>query len=372
MLLINIFNYYIKLLYKILNYYIFIMKQKGKTKKKNVCFNCDRLPSKKLKTCKIKNIDFSSNDKYIRRPNRSLSTKLPMNFVPRLHPKKSKIKASPLKLNRKKSSHLREYSDYIIDKQFSDEEESFFDVLTESSSSSGEKDESILKKKINDIEIKSCEINEKPKNEINNQEKKEEKKKSSFKSHNKFNKTINNSIQEYKNEDKDLNNEGNLKVNDLNKNIISPSNENKDLEDNDIYRSIRFSSEVSDFKKDEENKNNEVKNIPSIKPFNEEDQQSFANDNIKILRKRMARIRTKTTKEKLKETAEIIHNKMIKNFDMRLENDNEDNTNDEHHNNKRKVTFISNSINTQDDGTSKRKKSMSILEMLKFSQKGKK
>ena len=355
------------------------MEQKEEVKKKKVSFNCERASYKKLKTFEIKKTNFANKEGVIRRPKRSLSTKLPVNFVPRLHPKKSKIKASPLKLNKTKSSKLGKSNCYILDRQLSDEEASCFNVSSDSSSSSSDL---FLQKKINNTKIKSTLINEIPNNE--NQEKKEDGKKlSSLKLYSQ----INNPIKEYENEDLDFSDEENFKNNEgvnqnkdqdqnknqnQNQNKLSPSNEKNNLDDKDIYSSLRFSSEVSNFKL-EEYKNNEDKNI-SVKPFNEEDQDCLKYDSIKALRKRMTHVRTKTTKEKLKETAEIIHSNMIKNYDMELTNDNLDkiDNNNIKHYMRKKTTIISNSANLQEEDAPKRKKSMSILEMLSFSQKGKK
>ena len=347
------------------------MEHKEKTNKKKVCFNCDNQPMKKLKTVIIKDSIFSKKNGEIRRPKRSLSTKLPLNFVPRLHPKKSKIKAPPLKLNKAKSSYLYENRNYIIDKQLSDEEEVSCDDVSSDSSSSSLEDKKVLllQEKINEIKIKSNLFNEKPKNENNNQDELELNKKTSSKSYKFYDKNINNPIQEKENEDKDFSDEDNLKINDINKNDSTPLNEKSETRDKNLYPLLRFSSDASDFKLDEEIKNSENNKNPKIEPFNEEDQQIYRTDSIKALRKRMARIRTKTTEEKLKETVEIVHRKMIENFDMELTNDNGNNDNND---NKKKMNYISNSLNLQADEIPKRKKSMSILEMLSFSQKGKK
>ena len=347
------------------------MENKEKTNKKKVCFTCDNLPVKKLKTVEMKKSIFSKKNGEIRRPKRSLSTKLPQNFVPRLHPKKSKIKAPPLKLNKAKSSYLYENRNYIIDKQLSDEEEVSCDDVSSDSSSSSLEDNKVLllQEKINEIKIKSDIFNEKPTNESNNHEELELNKKTSSKSSKLYDKNINHTIQENENEDKDFSDEDNLKINDINQDNNTSLNEKSETREKNIYPLLRFSSDASDFKLDEEIKNSENNNNPKIEPFKEEDEQIFRTDSIKALRKRMARIRTKTTEEKLKETVEIVNKKMIENFDLELTNDNGNNDNKY---NKKKMNYIANSLNLQDDEIPKRKKSMSILEMLSFSQKGKK
>lgn len=283
----------------------------------------------KLKTLDAKPLKFQSKtSKEIElKIERSHSTKFPVQFVPRLCPMKSKIVPTPLKLNKNKDEKIKQLSD---DEAAADSSELF------SSSSSSNTDLE------DNIEYDNSQRQSK---ELSQEEIIEGRKKSSFK----YNNVIEAPIQEL-NEDKDLSDdeiENNIKKNKKDLYQISPINE----ADN------RFSGDMNNFKLEEEDNKEKEFDIEIIE-FEKTRTKRF--NSIKNLRKRMTRIKTRTIEVKCKETIDSIHKNLKKTFNFEKSSE-------------KNVIVKEKENNEQKKEVSKRrKKSLTILEMLSFNKKYKK
>lgn len=287
----------------------------------------------KLKTLDAKPLKFQSKtSKEIElKIERSHSTKFPVQFVPRLCPMKSKIVPTPLKLNKNKDEKIKQLSD---DEAAADSSELF------SSSSSSNTDLE------DNIEYDNSQRQSK---ELSQEEIIEGRKKSSFK----YNNVIEAPIQEL-NEDKDLSDdeiENNIKKNKKDLYQISPINEA------DINFPNRFSGDMNNFKLEEED-NKEKEFDVEIIEFGKTRTKRF--NSIKDLRKRMTRIKTRTIEVKCKETIDSIHKNLKKTFNFEKSSE-------------KNVIVKEKENNEQKKEVGKRrKKSLTILEMLSFSKKFKK
>lgn len=324
-------------------------------------------PVIRYKTCHIKQQNNQLKcSKIDVRPIRSYSTRFPNKFVPRLHPKKSNVTPSPLKLNNN-TNYTNKKNKKKNNKQLSDDEVSSSDILSSSSSSSSSDLENLELKYYQQQQIN--ETNNKTKdnsNEISQEKIDEEgngelllRKKSSVK----FNNVIDVSIKEFENEDKDLSDEeNNLKINEINKNkenIISTINDISPIINYKFNYRNRFSSDICDYG---ENENRSRKNSEN-QPLEFEGNRSRVNS-IKILRKRMTRIKAKTMEIRNKEAIDIIHKNLKKSYNFeKLSNENLEKIDKKDNNNQE------DSKNNEIFG---RKRSCSILEMLSIFKKLKK